>query len=76
MTLSSTERENGTNNPPAVDSEWEQQYPESLRGIRVKVTAVKYEDGQVWVESEEVGFPGGRAWLGMSHWTDFYRQSD
>lgn len=73
MSLYSSERESVTLTP-AVNSEWEQQYPERFRGIRVKVTAVKQGEGQVWVESEEVGFPGGRVWLDMPHWVDFYRQ--
>ena len=58
----------------AVGSEWEQQYPEILRGVRVRVTAVKVEDGVVWIESEESAFPGARVWLELPRWVDFFHR--
>lgn len=60
--------------PPVVDSLWEQYFPERYAGTRVRVTAVKFSDGQVWVESEEPAFPGGRVWLDLSRWLDIYVQ--
>lgn len=58
--------------PPAVGSVWEQYFPERYAGTRVRVTAVKVEDGQVMVESEEPAFPGGRVWLDLTRWLDIY----
>jgi hypothetical protein len=42
----------------------------------VRVTAVKVEDGVVWVESEESAFPGARVWLELPRWVDFFRRLD
>jgi hypothetical protein len=58
--------------PPAVDSVWEQYFPERYAGTRVRVTAVSYEDGRVMVESEEPAFPGGRVWLDLTRWLEIY----
>jgi hypothetical protein len=57
---------------PAVGSVWVQHYPERWAGTRMQVTAVKIEAGKVLVESEEIGFPGGRAWLDLAAWLDIY----
>lgn len=73
MSLFSVEHDSVLTTPPAVDSVWEQHFPERYVGTRVRVTAVKFEDGQIWIESEEPAFPGGRVWLDMAHWVDIYR---
>jgi hypothetical protein len=73
MTLASTENGNVTLTA-TVGSQWEQKYPEILRGVRVTVTAVKVVDGVVWVESEESAFPGARVWLELPRWVDFFHR--
>jgi hypothetical protein len=71
MTIASTEKAL-LSGAPVVGSEWVQHFPERYAGTRVRVTAVKSEDGAVWVESEEVAFPGGAVWLDLPHWVDIY----